>query len=298
MVELNPSEGIRTNVTGTRNVADAVARHGALAMIQVSSDKAVNPCSVMGASKRLAEMYCQALDLAGANAAAGGPRSPRFMTVRFGNVLGSSGSVVPLFRRQLARGGPLTVTHPEIRRYFMTVREAVELVLQASAHGLAYPERRGQIFVLDMGQPIKIADLARQMIRLAGLQPDLDVRIEYTGLRPGEKLYEELFDATETRLPSVVDGVFAAVSCTSDPEALRSTFAELAAAAVDDDRARLRLLLSQSVPGYQPFAEPPVERANGEASTASPARPQGLPPVLSPPQPALGPLQSLIAVDQ
>lgn len=252
MVEINPGEGIRTNVIGTRNVADAVSRYGARAMIQVSTDKAVNPTNVMGASKRLAEMYCQALDLVGAQAGPTDPVPPRLMTVRFGNVLGSSGSVVPLFQRQLARGGPLTVTHPDIKRFFMTVREAVELVLQASAHGLDHSGRRGQIFVLDMGQPVKIADLARRMTCLAGLRPDVDVRIEYTGLRPGEKLYEELFDATETPLPSIVDGVFVAVSCAPDHDTLRSAFADLAEAAEDDDHVRLRLLLCQSVPGYQP----------------------------------------------
>jgi O-antigen biosynthesis protein WbqV len=139
MVEINPGEGILTNVMGTRNVADAGVRYGALAMVQVSTDKAINPCSIMGASKRLAEFYCQSLDLSGQSNGAASTVSPRFMTVRFGNVLGSSGSVVPLFQHQLAHAGPLTVTHPEIRRYFMTVREAVELVLQASAHGIAHP---------------------------------------------------------------------------------------------------------------------------------------------------------------
>jgi hypothetical protein len=150
MVELNPAEGIHTNVIGTRHIADAAHQYGALAMVQVSTDKAVNPTSVMGASKRLAEFYCQALDLVGnGHDGAVGLPSPRFMTVRFGNVLGSSGSVVPLFQRQLAHSGPLTVTHPEIRRYFMTVKEAVELVLQASAHGIGNPDERGRIFVLD-----------------------------------------------------------------------------------------------------------------------------------------------------
>src|SRR5262249_18538552 len=148
----------------------------------------VNPSSVMGASKRIAEMYCQAYDLRRAGT--------RFITVRFGNVLGSAGSVVPLFQKQLEAGGPLTVTHPDIARYFMTVREAVELVLQAAAVGRARNDE-GAIYVLDMGQPIKIVDLARQMIRLAGKVPDVDVRIAIVGLRPGEKLFEELFHGEE-----------------------------------------------------------------------------------------------------
>lgn len=213
MVELNPVEGALTNVLGTRNVADAALRHRALAMVQVSTDKAVNPTSIMGASKRLAELYTQALDLAaGAAADESGMDRTRFMTVRFGNVLGSSGSVVPLFRRQLEQRGPLTVTHPDIERFFMTVQEAVELVLQASSHGVRHPERRGEVFVLDMGEPVKIIDIARQMIRLAGLRPDVDIKIEIVGLRPGEKLYEELFDEQEQRLDAGIDGVFAA-SC-------------------------------------------------------------------------------------
>ena len=169
MVEDNPLEGLLTNVAGTRHVADAARAVGALAMVLISTDKAVNPTSVMGASKRLAEMYCQALDITRAR------RRPGHgcVTVRFGNVLGSTGSVVPLFQRQLARGGPLTVTHPDMQRYFMTVREAVGLVLQASVlrtGGAELPSgEEGGIFVLDMGEPVKIVDLARQMIRLAGL---------------------------------------------------------------------------------------------------------------------------------
>jgi FlaA1/EpsC-like NDP-sugar epimerase len=186
MVELNPCEGVLTNVIGTRNVADAVVACGALAMVLVSTDKAVNPTNVMGASKRLAEFYCQALDVEQAGSTGGGRRT-RFMTVRFGNVLGSSGSVVPLFQAQLARGGPLTVTHPEIQRYFMTIPEAVALVLQASAHGIGREEERGRIFVLDMGAPIRVVDVARRLIRLAGLEPGRDVEISFTGPPPGRK---------------------------------------------------------------------------------------------------------------
>lgn len=247
MVEMNPSEGVLTNVVGTRNVADAAAQYGTRAMVQVSTDKAVKPTSVMGASKRLAEFYCQALDLEGDGAG----RGARFMTVRFGNVLGSSGSVIPLFERQLARGGPLTVTHPEIRRYFMTVQEAVALVLQASAHGLKQTEARGQIFVLDMGKPARIVDVARQMIRLAGLRPDVDVKIEFTGLRPGEKLYEELFDEAEERTIGGIEGIFVATSKSINLEVLRRLFDELATASHQQDRETLLRLLAHAVPSYR-----------------------------------------------
>jgi O-antigen biosynthesis protein WbqV len=254
MVEMNPGEGVLTNVVGTRNVADAAAQYGALAMVQVSTDKAVKPTNVMGASKRLAEFYCQSLDLDGGR----GGRAARFMTVRFGNVLGSSGSVVPLFQRQLDRGGPLTVTHPDIERYFMTVREAVELVLQATAHGLEHSEARGQIFVLDMGKPAKIADVARQMIRLAGLRPDVDVGLEFTGLRPGEKLYEELFDDNEERLGAAVDGILVAASKSITLEVLQRVFDELAAASRSQDHDTVLRLLAHVVPSYQGRPEPSV----------------------------------------
>jgi O-antigen biosynthesis protein WbqV len=247
MVEMNPSEGILTNVVGTRNVADAAAQYGARAMVQVSTDKAVKPTSVMGASKRLAEFYCQALDLEAPSAHHGA----RFMTVRFGNVLGSSGSVVPLFERQLARGGPLTVTHPEIKRYFMTVREAVALVLQASAHGLEQTQARGQIFVLDMGKPARIVDVARQVIRLAGMRPDVDVKIEFTGLRPGEKLYEELFDEAEERMVGGIEGILVAISKSINLEVLRRLFEELATASRQQDHDTLLRLLAHAVPSYQ-----------------------------------------------
>src|SRR3954452_21056379 len=187
MVEANPLEGVLTNVIGSRNVGEAARAQGARLVVMISTDKAVDPASVMGATKRLAEATCQALDLVEARRAGGGAR---FVTVRFGNVLGSTGSVVPLFTRQLAAGGPLTITHPEVTRFFMTVREAVELVLEASASGQV--DARGKIFVLDMGEPVKIVDLARQMIRLAGLRPERDIAISYIGLRAGGKLHEEL----------------------------------------------------------------------------------------------------------
>ena len=207
MVEANPAEGMLTNAVGTRIVADAAAFCGAEAMVLISTDKAVNPTSLMGATKRVAEMYCQALDIS---------RSLRCVTVRFGNVLGSTGSVVPLFRRQLERGGPLTVTHPDMQRYFMTVREAVSLVLQASVAGMAGQAAQGGIFVLDMGKPVRIVDLARQMIRLAGLRPDHDVAIAYTGLRPGEKLFEELFHGREPLVPTQHPGLLLAAPRTAD----------------------------------------------------------------------------------
>jgi O-antigen biosynthesis protein WbqV len=226
MVEANPLEGLLTNTLGTSIVADAARANGAAAMVLISTDKAVNPKSLMGASKRIAEMYCQALNIASNG------QGMRCVTVRFGNVLGSTGSVVPLFRRQLERGGPLTVTHPDMQRYFMTVREAVSLVLQACVVGLeAAPThgKQGGIFVLDMGEPVKIVDLARQMIRLAGLRPEQDIKIEYTGLRPGEKLYEELFHGREPPVPTGHPGLLIAAPRTADIAAVGRVIEEIAA---------------------------------------------------------------------
>ena len=251
MVEANPLEGLLTNVAGTRHVADAGRAIGALAMVLISTDKAVNPTSVMGASKRMAEMYCQALDIA-ARGTGGGMRC---VTVRFGNVLGSTGSVVPLFQRQLERGGPLTVTHPDMQRYFMTVREAVGLVLQASVIGVgdaALPAGvDGGIFVLDMGKPVKIVDLARQMIRLAGLRPDLDVEIRFTSLRPGEKLFEELFHGKEPPAETGYAGLLMANPRTADPAIVGRSIEEIAVAC-RGGQVRLALtLLGRLVPEFE-----------------------------------------------
>ncbi|MGF1628855.1 MAG: nucleoside-diphosphate sugar epimerase/dehydratase [Kiloniellaceae bacterium] len=251
LVEYNPLEGLHTNVLGTRNVADACRRGEVMAMVLVSTDKAVNPPNVMGASKRLAESYCQALDLLRRSGAGQAVAGPQFVTVRFGNVLGSTGSVVPLFQRQLAAGGPLTVTHPEMTRYFMTVREAVELVLQASALGTASPpEEAGSIYVLDMGEPVKIVDLARQMIRLAGLRPDKEVKIRFTGLRPGEKLHEELFHGSEVLMPTAHPGLKLATPRTADAELLGRSLDELAALLQHGDRDKALRLLQRLVPEF------------------------------------------------
>lgn len=244
MVELNPEEGILTNLIGTRNVADAALEHGATAMVQISTDKAVNPTNIMGASKRLGELYAQSLDLKA------GKTGTRYMTVRFGNVLGSSGSVVPLFQKQLAKGGPLTVTHPDIKRFFMTVREASGLVLQASAKGIMEDQEKGRIFVLDMGKPILIQEVARKVIRLANLRPDVDIKIVFTGLRPGEKLYEELFDTSETPLNTNIDGVMAAKPQAVEREVLQRSFALIEKAARAGDIDGIKRLLAQIVKGY------------------------------------------------
>lgn len=208
IVEANPCGGVHTNILGTKIVADAVCEFGARAMVQVSTDKAVNPVGMMGATKRVGELYCQALDLCGVD----DPDAPRFMTVRFGNVLGSSGSVLPLFQRQLEQGKPLTITHPDIERYFMTVREAVQLILQSSSSAIETDAERGTIFVLDMGSPVRIIDLAYRLIAAYELEPEVDVPIKIVGLRPGEKLYEELFDTCEEQLESRLEGIFEARS--------------------------------------------------------------------------------------
>ncbi|MGN0186600.1 MAG: polysaccharide biosynthesis protein [Paludibacteraceae bacterium] len=194
MMEDSPSECVMVNVMGTRYIADLAVAYGVATFVMVSTDKAVNPTNVMGASKRIAEIYVQSLYR---KQVVSNPATTKFITTRFGNVLGSNGSVIPLFRHQIEKGGPVTVTHPDIIRYFMTIPEACQLVLEAGSMG-----EGGEIFIFDMGRPVKIVDLARKMIRLAGYRPEIDIPISYTGLRPGEKLYEELLNVKEMTQPT------------------------------------------------------------------------------------------------
>jgi O-antigen biosynthesis protein WbqV len=257
MVEANPIEGVLTNVVGSRNVAEAARSFGASLVVMISTDKAVNPTSVMGATKRLAESFCQALDLYEARRRAPSGPGTRYVTVRFGNVLGSTGSVVPLFARQLAGGGPLTVTDPDVTRFFMTVREAVELVLQASALspaplsiGPEAIEARGKIFVLDMGEPVKIVDLAQQMIRLAGLRLGRDIKIEFIGLRPGEKLHEELFHPAEPLVATANPAIRLAAPRTADYAMLVRSIDELEENARSRREERVLQILERLVPEY------------------------------------------------
>jgi len=243
LMEANPAEAIKNNVFGTRVVADLAAACGVETFVAVSTDKAVNPTSVMGTSKRIAEMYLQMLSVRS---------QTRFVAVRFGNVLGSAGSVVQVFREQIAKGGPVTVTHPEMTRYFMTIPEACQLVLQAGAlaHG-------GEIFLLDMGEPVKIVDLARDMIRMSGYEPDSDIRVEFSGVRPGEKLYEELLLDSETHArtvhPKILVGRIAPVEADFIEAAMRD-LAEVLEAPPDE----VRRVLSRIVPHARLSSAPSV----------------------------------------
>ncbi|HEY1791822.1 MAG TPA: nucleoside-diphosphate sugar epimerase/dehydratase [Opitutaceae bacterium] len=241
MMERQPAEAIANNVLGTRRLALIAARHRVAAFVLISTDKAINPTSVMGATKRLAEI--QVLSIHAAQTGGG----TKFMAVRFGNVLGSSGSVIPIFKRQIARGGPVTVTHPDITRYFMTIPESVGLVLQSAVMG-----EGGEIFVLDMGQPVKIAELARQMIELSGYKPGEDIEIKYVGLKPGEKLYEELQHVSEKHHPTAHPRVMRFVS--------ETVFSEQGITELERDLFRLeadelKMALKRMVPEYEPFLE-------------------------------------------
>ena len=218
MMEDNPSESIQNNVWGTKVIADLSVKYGVRKFVMISTDKAVNPTNVMGCSKRICEIYCQSLNRK-INGQAGSRPVTQFVTTRFGNVLGSNGSVIPLFEKQIKAGGPVTVTDPDIIRFFMLIPEACKLVLEAGTHGVG-----GEIFVFDMGQPVRIADLARRLIRLSGAK---DVKVEYTGLRPGEKLYEEVFSTQETTLPSFHEKIRIAKVCEYDYEAVNSQIVSL-----------------------------------------------------------------------
>lgn len=262
LLESQPSEAVLTNVMGTRNVADACIAHHVQMMVMISTDKAVQPVSVMGASKRIAETYCQAQDIRGREQ--GGTR---IVTVRFGNVLGSAGSVVPLFQRQLEQGGPLTVTDPRMTRYFMTIREAVELVLQASTLRDTMLEEGGGIAVLDMGEPVNILDMARQMIRLAGLQPDKDIEIEITGLRPGERLYEILFQHQEALVNSSHEAIMLARPRVPEEAFVGKMLDSLIEAALKSDHQHTRELLERILPDFATRAD---RLENQEASSAFP----------------------------
>jgi FlaA1/EpsC-like NDP-sugar epimerase len=261
MMELHPSEAILTNIMGTKNVADLAVLYRAQKFVMVSTDKAVNPTNIMGASKRIAEMYVQSLSnaLEGefenelhkiVNAIHGGPSTQnekgktKFITTRFGNVLGSNGSVVPRFRDQIKKGGPVTVTDPEITRFFMTIPEAVQLVLEAGTMG-----EGGEIFIFDMGKPVKVADLAKKMIQLNGLIPDEDIKIVYTGLRPGEKLYEELLNKEEVTLPTHHEKIKIAkvIPCSWQ---VRSKIEELINMSFQEDNEGLVLKMKELVPEF------------------------------------------------
>ncbi len=307
MMEINPGEAIKNNIFGTKTVADAALACNAAAFVMVSTDKAVNPTSVMGATKRFAELYIQTLNgqkrevrsekregplsvVSGALSVAGGDRhrttsngqrttdngplamdhgqltrssqpTTRFVAVRFGNVLGSSGSVVPIFQKQIAAGGPITVTHPDMRRYFMTSPEASQLVLQAGAIG-----QGGEIFVLDMGKPVRIFDLAEEMIRLAGKKPHDDIAIEFTGMRPGEKLFEELAGATERTRPTTHAKIRVWELATATATQIERSLARLQAC-VDGPREGAINALMESVAEYKPDpANQPVMRVVTEAA--------------------------------
>jgi FlaA1/EpsC-like NDP-sugar epimerase len=237
MMEWNPSEAVKNNALGTRLLADLAHAHGVECFVMISTDKAINPTSVMGATKRVAELYVQAL---------GESSTTRFVTVRFGNVLGSNGSVVPIFKEQIARGGPVTVTHPDMRRYFMTIPEACQLVLEASAMG-----QGGEIFILDMGEPVKIVDLAKDLIQLSGFGEN-EIEIVFTGVRPGEKLYEELSTAHEhaekTRHPKILIGKTQAASL----EEMQVAMGRLSKVTQSCTRTEVCQALRGIVPEYAP----------------------------------------------
>ncbi len=244
LMERNPEEAIFNNVIGSRNLVTLAVRYGVSHFVNISTDKAINPTSVMGASKRMVEFLVQ-------DAARTAGPDQTFVSVRFGNVLGSRGSVIPLFRSQIAAGGPVTVTHPDVVRYFMTIPEATQLVLQAASQG-----RNGEAYILDMGEPVRIVDLARELIRLSGFDPETEIPIVFTGLRPGEKLFEELMTEEEKSRVTEHRSIYTAELEPLRPEQLDEAVADLTAAALAHDRERIRELLSLHVPGCRLGSDP------------------------------------------
>jgi FlaA1/EpsC-like NDP-sugar epimerase len=249
ILERDWSEGVKTNIFGSVNVADAALAAGAQAMVMISTDKAIEPVSMLGLTKRFAEMYCQALDHDLASRPGDKPRM-RLISVRFGNVLASNGSVVPKFKAQIEAGGPVTVTHPDMVRYFMTIREACDLVLTAATHALMPARPDVSVYVLNMGQPVKIVDLAERMIRLSGLQPGHDIDIVFTGMRPGERLNEILFATEEPPVEIGVAGIMAAKPNEPRMQTLRKWLAALEQALAKDDRGAIRAVLKDAVPEF------------------------------------------------
>ncbi len=250
LLETDWDEGIKTNVFGSINVADAAAAAGAAAMVMISTDKAIEPVSVLGATKRLAEMYCEALDNDLARRAAG-KNATRMIAVRFGNVLASNGSVVPKFKAQIEAGGPVTVTHPDMVRYFMTIREACDLVITAATHALGPDSGDVSVYLLNMGQPVKIVDLAERIIRLSGLEPGRDIQIAFTGVRPGERLHEILFARDEETNEIGIPGIVATKPVQPSLEAIRSWVATLEQGLSRNERAVIYNVLRDAVPEFR-----------------------------------------------
>src|SRR5712671_4189589 len=252
ILERDWSEGVKTNIFGSVNVADAALAAGTEAMVMISTDKAIEPVSMLGLTKRFAEMYCQALDHEQA-ARTAGTRRMRLISVRFGNVLASNGSVVPKFKKQIEAGGPVTVTHPDMVRYFMTIREACDLVLTAVTHALTPARPDVSVYVLNMGQPVKIVELAERMIRLSGLEPGHDIEIVFSGMRPGERLNEILFAHNEPIVEIGIVGIVAAKPSIPSVEALRKWIAALDQAIGNNDRATIKAVLKDAVPEFGPI---------------------------------------------
>ena len=251
LLEQNWCEGVKTNVFGSINVADAAVEAGASAMVMISTDKAIEPVSMLGATKRFAEMYCQALDADFARRGAG-HAATRLISVRFGNVLASNGSVVPKFKAQIEAGGPVTVTHPDMVRYFMTIREACDLVVTAATHALG-PERSDvSVYLLNMGQPVKILDLAERLIRLSGLEPGRDIQIKFTGIRPGERLNEILFTREEEADTGIgISGIVAARPISPPLDKMCAWLATLEQGLARDERAAIYDVLHDAVPDFR-----------------------------------------------